>query len=97
MSRLVAQEDEVRERRQQRRQGHDHQPAWLATGPNQGGAWEITTLTGPVTWSDDDLEVIRDLYRREVGGWLVAHQERAALAQKLLQPTCSNQGIRPGP
>jgi putative transposase len=49
------------------------------------------------TWSSDDLSVILDLYRRSVVGWMVAHQERAALAHQLLQHTCSNQGIRPGP
>jgi putative transposase len=41
--------------------------------------------------------VILDLDRRDGVGWMVAQQERAALAPKLMQPTCSNQGIRPGP
>jgi len=97
MSRLLAQADEVRERRQQRRQVHDHKPEWLATGPNQVWSWDITQLKGPVTWSYDYLSVILDIYRRDVVGWLVAHQERAALAHKLMQQTCSKQGIRPGP
>jgi putative transposase len=96
MYRLLAQEDEVRERRHQRRQVHDHKPEVLATGPNQVWSWEITKLKGPVKWSDDYLSGILDIYSRDVVGWMVAHQERAALAHKLMQQTCSNQGIRPG-
>jgi putative transposase len=55
MYRLGARADEVRERRHQRRQGHDLKPEWLATGPNQVWSWEIMKLKGPVTWSDDSL------------------------------------------
>jgi hypothetical protein len=34
---------------------------------------------------------------RDVVGWMVAHRERAALAHKLMQLTCDQQDIRPGP
>jgi putative transposase len=93
---LLARADAGRERRHQRRQVHDHKPELWATGPKQVWSWEITTLKGPVTWSDDDREVSLDIDRRAVVGWMVAPQESAALAQTLIQPTCSNQGIRPG-
>jgi putative transposase len=53
MDRLVAREDAVRERRHQRRQGHDRKPELWATGPNQVWSWAITQLKGPVKWSDD--------------------------------------------
>lgn len=55
MYRLLAREGEVRERRGQRRRAHDHKPELLATGPHQVWSWDITTLKGPVTWSDDSL------------------------------------------
>jgi putative transposase len=97
MARLWAREGEGRERRGQRRRVHDRTPALWATGPNQPGSGDITTLNGPVTWSSDDLAVMLDIDRRAGVGWMVAHRERAALARKLMQLTCDNQGIRPGP
>jgi putative transposase len=97
MARLWAREGEVRERRGQRRRVHDCKPELWATGPNQVWSWDITQLKGPVTWSSDDLSVILDIDRRDVVGWMVAHHERAALAHKLMQLTCDNQEIRPGP
>jgi putative transposase len=97
MYRLLAREGEVRERRGQRRRVQDRKPALWATGPHQGWSWEITKRKGPVTWSDDSLYVILDLYSREVVGWMVAHRESAALAHKRMQLTCDQQGIRPGP
>ena len=96
MSRLLAREGEVRERRGQRRRAHYHTPELLATGPHQVWSWEITKLKGPVTWNYDYLYVILDVYRREVVGWMVAPRESATLAHKLIQLTCANQGIRPG-
>jgi putative transposase len=93
----LAREGEVRERRGPRRRTHDHKPELLATGPTQVGSWDSTTLKGPVTWSDDYLSVILDSDSREVGGWMVAHRESAALAHRLIQLTCDNQGMRPGP
>jgi putative transposase len=96
MYRLLAQEDEVRERRHQRRQVHDHKPELLATGPNHVWSWDITKLKGPVKWSYYYLYVILDIYSRYVVGWMVAHQESAALAHKLIQQTRSNHGDSAG-
>lgn len=96
MDRLLAREGEVRERRGPRRRVHYHKPELLATGPNQVWSWDITQLKGPVKWSYDHLYVILDIYSRDVVGWMVAPRESAALAHKLIQLTCDNQGIRPG-
>jgi putative transposase len=97
MYRLLAREGEVRERRSQRRRGHDPKPELLAPGPHQVWSWDITQLKGPVTWSDDSLEVILAIDRRDGVGWMVAHRESAALAHTLMQLTCAKQGIRSGP
>lgn len=97
MSRLLAREGEVRERRGPRRRVPDCKPERLAPGPNQVWSWEITQLKGPVTGSYDSLDVILDISSREVVGWMVAPRERAALAHQLIQLTGDHQGIRPGP
>ena len=96
MYRLLVREGEVRERRGQRRRVHYCKPELLATGPNQLWSWAITQLKGPVKWRYDYLYVILDIYSRYVVGWMVAPRESAALAHKLIQLTCDNQGIRPG-
>jgi integrase-like protein len=40
--------------------------------------------------------VILDIFSRYVVGWMVAHEERAALARKLIEQSCRRQGITPG-
>lgn len=37
-----------------------------------------------------------DIYSRYVVGWMVAYQELAALAQKLIEESCQKQHIGPG-
>jgi putative transposase len=51
---------------------------------------------GPAKWTYFYLYVILDVFSRYVVGWMVAHRESAALAQKLIRETCMRQGIAPG-
>jgi putative transposase len=51
MYRILADEDEVRERRNQRRHPNYTKPELLATGPNQVWSWDITKLKGPEKWT----------------------------------------------
>ena len=53
----------------------------------------MTKLVGPVPWSYGSLSVILDILSRYVVGWMVAHRESAALAEKLIKETCSKQTI----
>src|SRR5207253_2133814 len=71
-------------------------PELLATGPNQLWSWDITKLHGPAKWTYYYLYVIIDVFSRYVVGWMVAHRETAALAQRLIEETCSRQQIRAG-
>ena len=96
MSRLFARAAEVRERRSQRRGTHYQQPELWATAPNQVWSWDITKRKGSVQWSYDYLDVILDISSRSAVGWMGASQERAGLAQTLIQPTCHTQGIQEG-
>jgi transposase InsO family protein len=86
----------VRERRDQLRHPHYAAPELLATGPNELWSWDITKLAGPAKWTYFYLYVILDVFSRSVVGWMVAHRESAALAEKLIRETCSRQGIVAG-
>jgi putative transposase len=96
MYRILAEYDEVRERRDQLRHPNYTRPELLATGPNQVWSWDITRLLGPVKWSYFYVYTILDIYSRYVVGWMIALQEAAHLAEQLVEETCQRQGIVPG-
>ena len=93
MYRILAEHNQLKERRR----GHQHRaytkPELLATAPNQVWSWDITKLKGPQTWSYFHLYVILDIFSRYVVGWMVADRESATLAQTLIKQTCDKQGI----
>ena len=95
MYRILAQENEVRERRNQRRHPHYTKPELIATGPNQVWSWDITKLKGPAKWTYFYLYVILDIFSRLVVGWMVAHRESAELAKRLIRESCEKQRIEP--
>lgn len=95
MYRMLHEQDEVCERRDQLRHPVYHKPELLATVPNQVWSWDITKLLGPVKWSYFYLYVILDIYSRYVVGWMIALQEAAHLAEELIAATYQKQGIPP--
>jgi putative transposase len=95
MYRILAEHDEVRERRNQLSHPSYQKPELLATGPNQVWSWDITKLLGPVKWTYYYLYVVLDIFSRYVVGWLIAEQESASLARELVGQTCVKQGIQP--
>jgi len=94
--RILAAEGETGERRAQLRHPAYAAPELLAMAPNGLWSWDITDLRGPATWSRYKLYVILDVFSRYVPGWMVAHRESAALAERLFADTCARQGIAPG-
>lgn len=96
MYRILTENAEVRERRDQLRHPAYQKPELLATGPNQVWSWDITRLLGPVKWSYFYLYVLLDIYSRYVVGWMVALQEVTHLAEQLIAETLDRQGIQPG-
>jgi putative transposase len=96
MHRVLAENAEVRERRNQLRHPSYAAPQLLATQPNELWSWDITKLLGPAKWSYFYLYVILDVFSRYVVGWMVARCESAALAHKLIAETCARQGIVAG-
>ena len=96
MYRILAENAEVRERRDQLRHPAYKKPELLATAPNQVWSWDITKLLGPAKWTYFYLYVVLDIFSRYVVGWMIAHGENATLAKKLIEESCQRQGIAPG-
>lgn len=96
MYRLLAENNQLKERRRGHVKGHYAKPELLATAPNQVWSWDITKLKGPVSWSYFYLYVILDIFSRYVVGWMVAEREAAQLAHQLIEQTCAKQNIEPG-
>lgn len=94
--RILESEGQNRERRDQLTHPPYQKPELLATSPNQLWSWDITKLLGPAKWTYFYLYVIMDVFSRYVVGWMVAQQESAELAKRLIQDTCAKQNIVPG-
>lgn len=80
MYRILDEEGQVRERRNQLRHPTYKKPELLATGPNQLWSWDITKLRAGEKSSHFSLYVILDVFSRRVVGWLVATGESSLLA-----------------
>jgi putative transposase len=96
MYRILAEHEQVRERRDQRRHPVYAKPELVATGPNQVWSWDITKLRGPTRGSHFSLYVILDVFSRCVVGWRVSHNESAAVAEHLVRESCRIHGIERG-
>ena len=93
MYRILHENDEVRERRQQRQHPHYVKPELLATQPNQLWSWDITKLLGPAKWTYYYMYVILDVFSRYVVGWLISEQESAQIAEQFIAESCFKQNI----
>src|SRR4051812_11647183 len=93
---ILAEEGEVRERRDQRRHPVYQKPELLAEAPNQVWSWDITKLMGPAKWSYFYLSVILDTFSRRVVGWCVADAEDTALFKDLFDETFARHDVPAG-
>ena len=50
---------------------------------------------GPKKWTYYYLYVLLDIYSRYAVGWMVADRENSALAGRLIEETCTKQGVEP--
>ena len=96
MYRILDENQEVRERRNQLRHPMYARPELLATQPNQLWSWDITKLLGPTKWTYYYLYNILDVFSRYSVGWLIAERESASLAEELIAATCVRQNIQAG-
>src|SRR3954447_19524187 len=96
MYRLLDDNNEVRERRDQLRHPVYTKPELLAEGPDQVWSWDITKLAGPAKWTYFYLYVILDIFSRRVVGWCVANAESAVLFKALFDDTLAKHAVPPG-
>jgi putative transposase len=96
MYRVLGEQDQVRERRDQLRHPTYHKPQLLAQAPRRVWTWDITRLLSSSKWAYFYLYVLLDIFSRFVVGWMVAEQESAAQAQHFISSTCARHAIPPG-
>ena len=96
MYRLLAEHDEVRERRNQLTHPAYTKPELLAEQPNQVWSWDITKLLGPAKWTYYYLYVTLDIFSRYVVAWTIQHRETASIARQMIAQAVEQQGVSPG-
>ena len=96
MYRILQQQGESGERRDQLVHPSYTKHELLATAPNQLWSWDITKLRGPVKWTHFYLYVILDVFSRYVVGWMIAPRESAELAKNFLEQTILKHHVPPG-
>ena len=96
MYRILAENGEVRERRDQVRHPRYAAPELLASRPNEVWSWDITKLLGPTKWTYFYLYVILDIFSRYVVGWMLGYRESAEFAKRLIEQTLEREPIEPG-
>ena len=96
MYRILEDEGESGERRDQLVHPAYQRPELLATAPNQLWSWDITKLRGAAKWTYFYLYVILDVFSRYVVGWMIAPREGAELAKQFIEETIGKQQVPAG-
>ena len=96
MYRILAANQEVRERRDHLRHPVYKKPELLAQAPNEVWSWDITKLMGPAKWTYFYLYVIIDIFSRRIVGWCVADRESATLFTALFNDAIAKHSVPPG-
>jgi putative transposase len=96
MYRVLAENVDVRERRNQRTHPKYQRPELVATGTNQVWSWDISRLRTTVKWTYFYLYVLLDIFSRYVVGWLIARQETSALGKHLIKESIEKHDVGPG-
>ena len=95
MYRILAENQQVRERRDQLRHRVYQAPELIASRPNEVWSWDITKLLGPARWMYFYLYVILDIFSRYAVGWMLAYRESAQLGKKLIEQAIKRQNLDP--
>jgi putative transposase len=93
MYRILNSAGELRERRRLATHPAHLKPELIADAPNKIWSWDITKLLGPHKWTYYYLYVILDIFSRYVVGWMLATEESAALAERLLAETICKHSV----
>lgn len=95
MYRIMAGTAEVRERRNQLTHPPYARPELVAAWVDNLWSWDVTKLLGPAKWTYYYLFVMLDVFSRYVVGWMLAPQETAALAERLIAEAITKGGRTP--
>lgn len=87
MYRILKENEQVKERRKQRKHPVYVKPTFTAKNPNEIWSWDITRVKGPYAGKNYFLYVMIDLFSRYVVGWMVSHQESGKMAQHFIRET----------
>jgi putative transposase len=93
MYRILRENGQIRERRNQLRHPVYPVPILKATQPNQVWTWDITKLPGPYRGVFYYLYMVLDMFSRYVVGWMVANRESGDLASVLMEEAMRQQGV----
>ena len=85
MYRLLKEQGESIDRRDQRNHRDAVKPELIAQQPNEVWTWDITKLLSTQRLTYYYLYVILDIFSRYVIGWMLANNECQHLAKKLIQ------------
>jgi putative transposase len=96
MYRILTENKQVKERRDQRRHPVYTAPELIAKGPNEVWSWDVTKLPGMRPFEYFYLYVMIDIFSRYVVGWLLASCEAADYAERLIQECYDREEILPG-
>lgn len=96
MHRILRQEGETGERRNQRPAQHHAIPRLKATAPNQVWTWDITKLALVTRGVYLSLYAVTDLFSRFIVAWMVSLKENSALAMQLMNEAVVRYRIEPG-
>jgi len=84
MYRILAENQAVRDRRDQLRHPARPAPQILARRPNQVWVWDITLLLSTIKYQCFYLYLVLDLFSRFIVGWLIAEKQSGDYAEQLL-------------
>lgn len=93
--RVLAERQETRERRNQRKPKHNPIPRLVATKPNEVWTWDISKLPTHTPGTFLNLYLILDLFSRYPVAWMVAERENSALAKQLVSEAYVRHEIKP--
>jgi len=96
MHRILRQEDENGERRNQRPAQHHAIPRLKACAPNEVWTWDISKLALIARGVYLSLYAITDLFSRFTLAWMVSLKENSALAMQLMNEAATRYRIEPG-
>ncbi len=95
--RILRDEGQLKHRASSKAPAKRHRPAPLtATGPCQVWSWDITYLRSAVRGSFYYLYLVLDIWSRKIVGFEVHDMECSELAARLLQASCSAEGVSEG-